>query len=269
MKKTTDAYQRAAMPSGAVAVLETRTLENSNANLLAVLQPGQSVLDVGCGSGAITRGIVPYVGAQGFVMGIDRSAELIQLAQELSGPATNLSFAVADVLDFQPGRTFDVITIARTLQWIEAPEQVLQRLITLLRPGGVICVLDYNHLLLEWQPQAPAAMQHFYDAFLKWRADAHMDNAIGDHVADLFHRLHASTVTVTPQHEYVEKGMPGFETHIGIWQKVAETRGVQLVQDGYITEEERQAAIAAYAQWIRDTAQSMRLHVVATHATFG
>ncbi len=72
--------KRAAMPDGTAGVLDARSLERSNANLLSVLKPGQAVLDVGCGSGSITRGICDYTGKSGQVVGIDRSEALIQQA---------------------------------------------------------------------------------------------------------------------------------------------------------------------------------------------
>lgn len=248
------------MPTGTAAVLETRTIENANANLLNVLKPELSVLDVGCGSGAITRGIAKYAGQ---VVGIDRSEELIQLANE-NNTASNLSFVVGDVMTYVPAQRFDIITTARTLQWMAGPEEVIRQLVHLLQPGGLLCVLDYNHEAISWEPFPPAAMLDFYAAFLKWRKDAGMDNAIGDHVAELMAACGGKDIVVTEQHEYVERGMEGME----IWKKVAETRGKQLVGDGYVTEEQRVRAIVEYEQWMKESAQSMRLYLKATHARF-
>ena len=261
------AYQRAEMPKGTAAVLETRTLESSNANLLHVLKPGQFVLDVGCGSGAITRGIPKYVGPTGKVVGMDRSEDLIRLAKE-NNTSNNCFFEAADIMDYHPGFQFDIITTARTLQWIAAPETVIKQMLPLLKPGGMICVLDYNHEAISWHPAPPQSMQDFYAAFLKWRADAGMDNAIGDHVADLLKAAGGTDITVEEQHEDMNREQEGFETHASIWKKVAETRGNQLVSDGYISESGRLQAIAEYEQWMKTTAQNMRLYLKATHARF-
>src|ERR1700716_2098932 len=95
-----NAYQRAEMPPGASAVLDERSLESSNANLLTVLKEGQRVLDVGCGSGAITQGIAKKVGDKGWVLGIDRSPELIDLAKTKFGHIPNLAFDQTDILDY-------------------------------------------------------------------------------------------------------------------------------------------------------------------------
>ncbi len=152
------AYQRAEMPTGTAAVLDERSLESSNANLLPVLKEGQRVLDVGCGSGAITEGIAKKVGEKGWVLGVDRSPELIDLAKNKFGHIPNLAFDQTDILDYHTDLRFDIITTARTLQWIANPLPVIGKMITLLKPGGLLCVLDYNHNLIEWKPQPPQSM---------------------------------------------------------------------------------------------------------------
>lgn len=259
--KTSTSYERAAMPQGTAAVLDTRTVENANANLLSVLQPGLSVLDVGCGSGTITKGIAKYAGK---VTGIDRSEALILLAKEHAG---NVTFLVGDIMDYSPDEKFDIITTARTLQWIAHPGDVVKKMVTLLNPRGLLCVLDYNHEAIQWDPAPPQSMLDFYAAFLKWRSDAGMDNAIADHVIDLV-QVQALKINVSQQDEYLERGMDGFDTHISLWQKVAETRGNQLVADGYITEAARLKTIEEYEGWTKQEAKSMRLYLKATHATF-
>src|ERR671921_2316949 len=73
------------------------------------LQPGERVLDVGCGAGATTIEAADRVGPEGRVWGVDISPEMIEVARGRS-TAANLDWLVADAAeyDFQPER-FDAI----------------------------------------------------------------------------------------------------------------------------------------------------------------
>jgi SAM-dependent methyltransferase len=85
------------MPTGSERMLDSRSLSADHRRLAQLLLPGMSVLDVGCGSGAITAGIADAVGPSGTVVGVDVSEELLaQAAASHSGQA-NLSFEIADV----------------------------------------------------------------------------------------------------------------------------------------------------------------------------
>ena len=254
------------MPAGTNAVLDQRSLGASNANLLTVLQPGQRVLDVGCGSGAITAGIATHVGADGLVTGIDRSTDLIGQAREKFAAIGNLRFEAIDVLDYAPEHRYDVITTARTLQWIANPVVVIQKMIGLLEPGGVLCVLDYNHELIKWEPEPPSQMRFFYDCFLRWRSDAGMYNDIIDRLPAMLQSEGLRITLNRDESEYRQKGEAGFQSHLGIWTKVAEMRGKPIVTDGYLTEEQRLAAIDTYDQWCETEARAMRLYLRAVHA---
>ena len=258
-----NAEKRAEMPSGANTVLDRRTLEKDNANLLEVLKMGLSVLDVGCGSGSITRGIVDYVGPEGFVKGIDVSDQLIKLAQDNFFEIKNLQFEVADINNYAYDQKFDVITSARVLQWVANPKEILLKMKALLKPGGCITILDYNHEKIEFAPHVPRIVKWFYDAFLTWRHDAGMDNGIADHMKGMFEEIGMRNVDVRDQSEVSSSGSETFIEEITIWKKVAETRGKQLVADGYLTEEERQSAIREYQGWMDNEARHMKLYLKA------
>ncbi|GAB3913331.1 methyltransferase domain-containing protein [Larkinella knui] len=260
------ATNRAAMPKTANPVLDRRTVENANRNLLKHLKPGLSVLDVGCGSGAITRGIAERVGAQGRVLGIDPSANLIDQARQHSGELPQLEFRQADIYSFESSEQFDVVTCARVLQWLAQPQEALVRLEKLVKPGGFLAILDYNHEKIEWTPEPPEAMKKFYGAFLKWRQEAGFDNAIADHLKDQFLQIGFEKITIEPQFEISRKSDPTFAEESQIWSEVARLRGPQLVQDGYISEEERTAAIETYSEWIATTGESMQLYLLAVEA---
>ena len=109
-------------------------------------------------------------------------------------------------------------------------------------------------------------MEYFYDAFLRWRADSGMDNAIGDTIRGYLETQDLTILATLDASEYSDNTMPGFASHISLWTKVAEIRGKQLVKDGYITETERTNAIEDYNAWCTTEARSMKLYLQATHA---
>lgn len=258
----TTATDRATMPNTNNAILDRRTVEHGNANLLKWLRPDLSVLDVGCGTGAITRGIAERVGPTGQVMGIDSSEHLIAQAQQ-THQQTNLRFAVADINTFDSADRFDLVTAARVLQWVPNPEEILQHMTRLLKPGGVLAILDYNHEKISWSPAPPASMRAFYDAFLTWRREAGFDNAIADHLQPMMERLGLTTVQVESQAEISQRADADFQTRARIWSEVADIRGPQLVGDGYLTEADRLQAITDYDDWVAHTGQSMQLYLLA------
>ncbi|GAB3727107.1 class I SAM-dependent methyltransferase [Spirosoma lituiforme] len=257
---------RAKMPEAHNPVLERRTVENANRNLLKYLRPGLAVLDVGCGSGAITRSIAGKTGPTGRVLGIDPGSALIEQAGQHADAISGLAFQQADVYSFDTDERFDLVTCARTLQWLAQPKVALANMKRLVKPGGHLAILDFNHEKIAWTPDPPKAMQLFYDAFLRWRQDADFDNAIADNLAEMMYGIGFPTVQVTEQVERTQKGDSDFSVASRLWSEVAELRGPQLVDAGYITESQRQQAITDYDQWIATIGESMAVYLLAVEA---
>jgi hypothetical protein len=90
-----------------------------------------------------------------------------------------------------------------------------------------------------------------------------MDNQIADHLEAIFRQEGLSDIRITDHSETSLKGSPEFEADLDIWAKVAETRGLQLLQDNYITDDLRLAAISEYRDWVRTEARSMTLYLKA------
>ncbi|GAA4400127.1 hypothetical protein GCM10023187_12960 [Nibrella viscosa] len=256
----------AKMPDAPNPVLERRTVENSNRNLLKYLKPGLSVLDVGCGSGAITRSIAEKAGPSGRVLGIDPSESLLAQAHRNAAGIPQLTFQQADIYTFETAERFDLVTCARTLQWLARPQDALVRMKQRLKPGGHLAILDYNHEKIRWTPDPPEAMQQFYRAFLQWRADAGFDNAIADHLADLMRTIGLTHIHVEPQFETTHRSDPTFAVSSRLWSEVAEIRGSQVVEAGYITEADRLEAISTYDNWIATVGESMQVYLLAVEA---
>jgi SAM-dependent methyltransferase len=221
------------------------------------LRPGLKVLDVGCGTGAISKGIAERVGTTGSVTGIDNTEHFILSGKETYGNVANLTLLHADIFEFKPEEKFDLIVAARVLQWLRNPKDALLKMKTLLKPGGQVSILDYDHTALEWQPHPPESMRKFYQAFLKWREDAGMNNRIADDLNDYFVQCGFNSIEVYKSDEVYIKGEENFLSRIGIWSKVAELK--QIVDEGYLDEETRLTAIAEYNEWCETDAQGMTM----------
>jgi len=83
------AEQRAEMPEGSAPILDNRSLEKDYRTLLPFVKEGMRVLDVGCGSGAISRGLAERVGPKN-VMLISKTFLSVMRICLLSSPQRNL-----------------------------------------------------------------------------------------------------------------------------------------------------------------------------------
>jgi SAM-dependent methyltransferase len=173
------------------------------------------------------------------------------------------------VYTYAPPAAFDVVASARTLQWLAPPYDALHRMAGWLKPGGVLSVLDYNHEKIRWQPAPPPSMQLFYDAFLRWRADAGMQNDIAERLAVYFEQLGLREISTADHSETTTRTDADFAVKMGIWAKVAELRGPQLVADGYLTEAQRLAAVQDYTAWVATEADSMVMYLLAVEGRLG
>lgn len=129
-----------------------RTAHNSAGYLLPRLRRGMAVLDVGCGPGTITIDLARVV-APGLVVGIDRSAEVIERAAAADDLAENVTFAVGDVYRLDAAdRSFDVVHAHQVLQHLSDPVAALREMRRVCRADGVIAVRDADYEAFTWAP---------------------------------------------------------------------------------------------------------------------
>jgi len=211
-----------------------------------------TVLDVGCGSGAITSGIARAVGASGQALGIDRDEALLTVARQEYHDIPNLRFEQGDAVSLAFDARFDIVTAARTLQWISQPAQAIARMAKAVRPGGQLVVLDYNHANNSWEPDPPLEFRRFYRAFLDWRADSHWDNLMADDLPALFRAAAVINVEIFNDDETVRYGDADFFDVAGIWTEVIRAVGHSMVAASFLSESERMEAEIAYREWVRN-----------------
>lgn len=97
---------------------------------LLAAKPGESILDLGCGTGHLTAEIAAS-GAN--VIGIDRSPEMIA---EAKARYRGIEFQVEDATELHFDGQFDAVFSNAALHWILEPEKVVRGVAKALKPGG-------------------------------------------------------------------------------------------------------------------------------------
>ena len=115
---------------------------------LMELRPGERVLDVGCGSGVVTRDIARRIEPHGQVVGIDPSPALIAAARALvqsSGWASLVELQEGDcrALPFA-AESFDAAIAATVLNHVPDGERAVPEMVRVVRRGGRVGVFDFD-----------------------------------------------------------------------------------------------------------------------------
>ncbi|HWD98543.1 MAG TPA: methyltransferase domain-containing protein [Bryobacteraceae bacterium] len=97
---------------------------------LLALQPGERILDLGCGTGHLTASIAER-GAE--VIGLDSSPSMVAQARQ---NYPKLKFVLADARDFRFEAPFDAVFSNAALHWMPEAERVIESIARALKPGG-------------------------------------------------------------------------------------------------------------------------------------
>jgi len=120
---------------------QTRLLECTN------LQPGESVLDIACGSGFLTFRFAEMVGQQGSVLGTDISDSMIDISKRIAEERKikNVHFERMDAEDLAVSdSSFDVAICSLGLMYMPDAHKALNEMYRVLKPGGRIAALVWG-----------------------------------------------------------------------------------------------------------------------------
>lgn len=153
-----DAFDRAAPTYDAMVALSPGYHDQLRTAAQALVErlPGDGsalrVLDLGCGSGASTRGLLEAWSARGgaadglSVTGVDASEGMVAQARTKDWP-TNVSLVVSDAvayLESLPSGSVDGVLAAYLLRNVPDRARLVTEVARVLRPGGALVIHDYS-----------------------------------------------------------------------------------------------------------------------------
>ena len=127
---------------------------------LARIERGESVLDIGCGTGTLAIAATRHVGPTGEVYGIDASPQMITRARRKAvkaGAHAVFELAVAEKLPF-PDSRFDIVLSTLMLHHLprNTRQECASEIRRVLKPGGRVLAVDFG------RPRRRGLMAHFH-----------------------------------------------------------------------------------------------------------
>lgn len=138
-------HPRAYEVTSAIGFLGARREAFTRLAIQARPRPGDRFLDVGCGTGYLTRVIAPVVGPKGQVTGVDPSAEMIEYARRRAPGNCDYQVAEGQALPF-PDASFDAVVSSLAVHHIPADARpaAIGEMFRVLRPGGRLVVAEFR-----------------------------------------------------------------------------------------------------------------------------
>jgi len=106
---------------------------------------GNSVLDLACGTGVVTKEISDKVGDSGYVVGADASFTAIKIAKKWNSVKSNLDFVNIDAEKFSFARKFDIVTCQYGLFFFPKAQKALKNIRNSLKKTGTLGISVHGH----------------------------------------------------------------------------------------------------------------------------
>src|SRR4051812_6155340 len=127
-------------------------------------QPGQRVIDIGCGFGDTTQRIAGLVGAEGHAVGVDVAPRFIKDAVRETAELgiSNASFSVADVQTDELGGPYDMAFSRMGVMFFNAPVPALRNVRAALAPGALMVAVVWRRRMdNDWLYRAQQIVEGF------------------------------------------------------------------------------------------------------------
>jgi arsenite methyltransferase len=196
------------------------------------LEPQDTLLDVGTGTGLLVFGALDRLGQDGSVVALDISVDCLEeLRATCEDPRVAYLVGDAEVLPL-PDESVDVVTTRSVLIYVREKAEAAREFFRVLRPGGRVSIFEpvnrRNTQLWELVDFGDLAQRVTADFYRRWPPDHPMQDFDAEDMTGWFHGagfdyvdadVVVSSVTVTPDAVLHGIGAPGSPSLVDAWQE--------------------------------------------------
>jgi arsenite methyltransferase len=129
-------------------------------------QPGERILDVGCGPGFYARELLDEVGPGGAIVAVDASPDMLALARQRCAGHDNVTFGEGNAAALPvDDAAFDAALCVQVMEYVPDPVGALREMHRALRPGGRVLVWDVDWATVWWHSNDPDRMRRVLQAW--------------------------------------------------------------------------------------------------------
>jgi arsenite methyltransferase len=144
-------------------------------------QPGEEILDVGCGTGINVLALSKLVGAAGKIIGIDNSEAMLAVARSrAASPNIEYQLKAIEQMDFPPD-SFDGVVCTQVLGYVADPVRAIREMLRVVKPEGRVFISEADWDTLSYNISDKELQRKVTLSF----SDHHGDGWIGRRVYSL------------------------------------------------------------------------------------
>lgn len=218
------------------------------------LQQGEHVLDMACGTGAVTRRLPALVGDSGAVGGLDVNPVMLEVARSIpatTGPAIRWIESSAEDLAIEEA-SFDVVLCQQGLQFFGDRQAALHEMYRVLAPGGRVGITTWKEI--EHQPFGRAINDAIQRNTSETATDLPFSLGNSEELREMLEGAGFRDVTVDAATRPVH--FPYSEQMIGM---IIMAGAAVLPSFAAMSDADRQALVAAVAKDLEPTLQDLRV----------
>ncbi|KIC19817.1 methyltransferase domain-containing protein [Leisingera sp. ANG-Vp] len=135
-------------------------------------EPGEHILDLGCGNGLLTLELARAVGPSGHVTGLDASPQMLAAAHQRINGRANVTLVEGHAarLPFDAA-SFDKAAALQVFEYLTDRRPALRALHKVLKPGGLLAVGDIHWDTLAWHSDNTRRMERMLEAWGRHMAE--------------------------------------------------------------------------------------------------
>ena len=218
------------------------------------IKSGMSILDAGCGTGAITRRFA-QVAKPAKVIGVDFDPLFLDFAKSIAADegVENIDFVSGDIdnLDYEDDK-FDLSYCRLVLMHVQNPVKTVKELKRVTKKGGKVSISDQDDGTVLVHPVIPK-LTDLWNRYGQWAKTQKMDRYIGRQLYSILSQAGLKSIKIFPFPIYrTSENSEQLRMFASVPVQIIDVDKTELLEQGIFTEEEYDEAMDEFEEMMSD-----------------